>query len=378
VSFEFKLAFRYFRAKRQSLARWTAWAAMIGIAVGVASLILAQALARGFQAEMQEKILAHTSHITIFRKDGSEIKDYQQLRAILEKLENIRKVEATTFESALLVGEKSTAYCVLRVSENDSNQIAVGKELAEKTGLKVGGKAEIITSQNESAKSSRVTVRETFQTGLYDYDSTWIYLSPNTFNYLFEKQTFSPTVLSVAITDIYKAQETAGLIRQNLSDEFKIIDWQEANLPLFTALSLERKVSLAIISLIIFIAVLNITTTLTLLVNERRLDIAILRTCGAKTRSLLTIFLLEGLLLGVIGIIFGVILGLSASLLVNYFQLIRLDSEVYALNQITLRPDFYDVWLIAAIAFMLSLLATFYPAWRAAKVKPLENLRVML
>lgn len=377
MKFEVNLAIRYFRSQRKSLARFTALVAIVGITVGVASLILAQALARGFQAEMQDKILANTAHITIFRKDGAEIQNYQQLRADLAKLENVKKIDATTFESALVIGEKSTNYCVLRVVENAENNLEVGKELAEKTGLEIGKKAEILISNNDSAKSSRVEVRATFQTGLYDYDSTWIYLSPNAYIYIFGKQIFYPTVLSIAVNDIYKAKETANLVRQNLSDEYKIIDWQEANQPLFAALSLEKKVSLAIISLIIFIAVLNITTTLALLVNERRLDIAILRTCGATTKNLLSIFLLEGLFLALIGIIAGVILGLTACNLANYFKLISLEKEVYSLNQITLQPNLIDVLLIVLIAFVLSLIATIYPAWKASQIKPLENLRTV-
>lgn len=377
MKFEVNLALRYFRSQRKSLARFTALVAIGGIAVGVASLIAAQALARGFQAEMQDKILKNTAHITIFRKDGAEIQTYQQLKEDLEKQSNIKKVEATTFESALVIGDKSTAYCVLRVVENAENNLLIGRELAEKTGLEVGKKAEIVVSNNDSAKNSRIGVNGTFQTGIYDYDSTWIYLSPNAYNYIFGKQTFYPTVLSVSLKDIYKAQETAAQLRQTISDEYKIVDWQEANQPLFAALSLEKKVSLAIISLIILVAVLNITTTLALLVNERRLDIAILRTCGATTKNLLSIFLLEGLFLGFIGIILGVILGLSACFFANYFRLISLEKEVYSLNQITLQPNLSDVLLIVLIAFALSLIATIYPAWKAAKVKPLENLRTV-
>ncbi|MBX7173761.1 MAG: ABC transporter permease [Pyrinomonadaceae bacterium] len=377
MKFEVNLAFRYFRSQRKSLAKFTALVAIVGIAVGVASLIVAQSLARGFQAEMQNKILQNTAHITIFRKDGAEIQTYQQLKEDLEKQSNVKKVEATTFDSALVIGDTSTAYCVLRVVENAENNLSVGRELAEKTGLEVGKKAEIVVSNNDSAKNSCIGVNGIFQTGIYDYDSTWIYLSPNAYNYIFGKQNFYPTILSVALKDIYKAQETAVQLRQNLSDEYKIVDWQEANQPLFAALSLEKKVSLAIISLIIFVAVLNITTTLALLVNERRLDIAILRTCGATTKNLLSIFLLEGLFLGLIGIVLGTILGLSVCFLANYFRLISLEKEVYSLNQITLQPNLSDVFLIGLIAFALSLIATIYPAWKAAKVKPLENLRTV-
>jgi lipoprotein-releasing system permease protein len=379
VKFELNLAFRYFRAKRKSLARWTALVAIIGIAVGIASLIFAQSLARGFQNEMQEKILANTSHISVFHKNGSQIQDYQQVKSDLEKLENVKKIEATTFQSAILVGNNSTEYCVLRTIENRElkaeNEVQIGKDLAEKTSLLIGEDAEIFLPNEDSAKKVRVRVSDFLKTGLYDYDSTWIYVSPKLFAYLSNQKDFSPTVLSLTLTDIYKAKETANEIRQNLSEEFKVVDWQEANQPLFAALSLEKKVSLAIISLIIFVATLNITTTLALLVNERKLDIAVLRTCGASTKSLLSIFLFEGLLIGVIGIVFGVIFGISACFAANYFKLISLEKEVYSLNQITLQTSFHDILLIISITFILVLLSTIFPAWKATKIKPLENLR---
>lgn len=383
MGYELKLAWSYFRAKRKSLARFTAIIAIIGIAAGVASLILAQALARGFQDEMRDKILANTAHITAFRQDGLPIKNYQEIIAKIEKLENVQSVSATTYESALLIGTKSTTYAVLRTIPTeekpqiaDQIEIKLGAELAEKTGLKIGDTAEILVSDDETAKNSTVIITDTFRTGLYDYDSSWIYLSPANFAKLFNRQNFYPTVLSISLADIYKAETTSNLLRQNLSADFKIVDWKEANQPLFAALSLEKKVSLAIISLIIFIAVLNITTTLALLVNERRLDIAILRTCGATTKNLLKIFILEGFFLGLIGTIFGVILGLIACWLGNYFKFISLDFTVYSLEFIPLRPSLADVFLIVAIAFLLSLVATIYPAWKASKIKPLENLRI--
>jgi lipoprotein-releasing system permease protein len=183
-------------------------------------------------------------------------------------------------------------------------------------------------------------------------------------------------MLIVITTDIYSVKQTAESLRENLSDEYKIIDWQEANQPLFAALSLEKKVTFAVILLITLVASLNITTTLALLVNERRLDIAILRTCGAKTKSLLIVFLIEGMFLGLIGIIFGVILGLSSCFLSNYFKLISLNTEVYSLSSILLKPNVFEVLLVVIIAFLLSIFATLFPAWKASQIKPLENLRL--
>lgn len=376
MNFEFKLAIRYFRSRRKSLARFTAVVAVVGIAAGVAALILANALAKGFADEMQNKILANTAHISIFSTGGAEIHDWQMIKEKIGTIENVENIAPTTYENALLIGDTETSYAILKVqhqSQLTGNQIAVGVKLAEKLNLKIGDAAEIATIENRTP--SRVRVAEIFQTGLYDYDATWIYIAPENYARLHGRQTFAPTILSVSVKDIYQANETANEIRRNLGAKYKVVDWQEANQPLFAALSLERKVALAIIGLIIFIAALNITTTLALLVGERRLDIAVLRTCGAKASSLIVIFLLEGLFLGLVGIFCGVLFGLLGCFLGNYFKLVSLSAEVYSLNHISFSPTLANVSLIIFAAFFLCLAATAYPAFKASRIKPLENLR---
>ncbi len=381
MNFEFKLAWKYFRAKRKSLARFTTFAAIIGIACGVASLIIAQALAQGFQTEIQDKILQNTAHITVFKKDGSEINDFARVKNKLEKLENVREITGTTYENSLIITDDYTNYAVLRAKENPQSvirnpqliNVEIGAELAEKMDLKIGDEADILLT---SRKTSQVKIANIFRTGLYEYDSTWIYISFADLAKLKEREVCQPTMLNVITADIYGVKQTVEKLRENLSDEYKTVDWQEANQPLFTALSLEKKVTFAVILLITLVASLNITTTLALLVSERRSDIAILRTCGAKTKSLMLIFLLEGLFLGLCGIIFGVISGLSLCGLSNYFKLISLNTEVYSLASVSLYPNGLEVFYIAAITFLISISATIFPAWKASKIKPLENLRL--
>jgi lipoprotein-releasing system permease protein len=396
MSFELRLAWRYFRARRKSLARFTSGVAIVGIAAGVASLIIAQALARGFSDEMQDKILANTAHISVFSNDAAEFSEWQKIKENLEKIESVKSVSATTYENAIIVGTQATNYAILRIESgelsitnesqkknneqlttvNEQISVTLGATLAGKVGLKEDDEAQIITFENElMPQTTNVRVKETFQTGLYEYDSTWIRISPQDFAKIHKVPDFTPTILSVSVKDIYTANKTAEEIRANLSENFRVLDWQEANQPLFAALSLERKVALAIISLIIFIAALNITTTLALLVNERRLDIAILRTCGARTKNLILIFLFEGLFLGFSGIFSGVVLGLLGCVAGNYFQIINLSAEVYSLRYIPFHPQPSSVLLIILIAFLLCLAATVYPAFKASKIKPLENLR---
>lgn len=378
MPFEFKIAFKYFRAKRKSLARFTSVVAILGIAVGVASLIIAQSLAKGFQDEMREKILANTAHILIFQKSDGGIADWEIVKAKLETIENVENVSTTAFKNALIIGETESSYAIVKVQSPKSkiqspNEAIIGNILAEKLNLKAGDIAELVTLENQTP--TRVKIAETFSSGLYDYDSVFVTLTPEGFARLHKKDNFTPTHLSVSVKDIYKTAETARKISEILGENYKILDWQEANRPLFAALSLEKKASFAVISLIIFIAVLNITTTLALLVNERKLDIAVLRTCGARARSLILIFLIEGFILGSIGIFSGILLGLLACFAANYFKFVSISAEVYSLNYIPLRPDFVNILQVAAVAFLLCLTATVYPAFRAGRIKPLENLR---
>lgn len=384
MKFEIKLAWKYFRARRKSLARLTAAAAIVGIAVGVASLIAAQSLAYGFQDEMRDKILANTPHISVISPDATEISNWREIKSNLENTENIETIVPTAFENALIIGETQTSYAVLKVQDQTAggnsgaedltgSKVAVGARLAEKLNLKIGDAAEILTLDNQTPTRARIA--EIFETGLYDYDSTWIRVSPEFFAHLHGRQIFTPVVLSISVGDIYRTDETAAEIRAKLGENFKVVDWQEANRPLFAALSLERKVSLAIISLIVLISALNITTTLALLVGERQLDIAILRTCGATPKNILIIFLFEGFILGLIGVFCGVILGLSVCAAGSYFKIINLSAEVYALSSVPFHPRLLNIILIVVTAFALCLTAALYPAFRASRVKPLENLR---
>ncbi len=397
MSFELKLALRYFRARRKSLARFTSFVAVIGIAAGVASLILAQSLAQGFADEMRDKILTNTPHISVFMSGGGDIFNWKDVKIELKKIENVAEISETTFENAVIIGKDATNYAMLRVIESPKPQVqspksdvirqratnneqpiavSIGKELAEKSGLKIGDEAEIITFENETARNSKIYAVDIFQTGLYEYDANWITISAENYIKLTGKSRFTPKFLSVSVKDIYSADKTADEIRITLGESFKVLAWQEANQPLFAALSLERRVALAIISLIIFIAALNITTTLALLVNERRLDIAVLRTCGARAKSLIFVFLFEGVFLGFTGIFLGVIFSLTGCFIGNYFKIVSLPEEVYSLSYIPFRPDLGNILLIVFAAFIICLAATVYPAFKASRIKPLENLRM--
>ncbi len=381
---ELKLVSRFLSSRRRSLVKFTSAVAVAGLVASVASLIIAQALARGFLGEMQDKLLANAPHVTVFRDDGAEIDTWRRLTDEIKSVKNVENVSGAASESIFLVGSAFSNQAVLHTfdlsaADRDDSVVgvSVGGELAKRSELHSGSEAEIVVLRNGvEMRRSRVKVVEIFKTGLFDYDSTTIRISAADFAEIYGDEQFTPRSLNITVKDIYSSDETARLVREKVGCGFRIVDWQEANRPLFAALSLEKKVAFSIISLIILIAVLNITTTLALLVNERRSDIAVLRTCGAKAKSLVLMFVLEGLLLGTIGILGGTILGLFTCWAVNATRLISLPAEVYSIAYVPLRPAVGDVLIIASVSFGLCLIATFYPAFVASRIKPMENFRI--
>lgn len=369
------------------MARLTAVLAVVGIACGVAALIFAQALGQSFEREILTKILSHTPHISVFRQDGGGIENQQAITELAAKTDGVRSCEPTSYESALLTSDAANSYAVLRVKENlglppDSGAInvAVGAELAQKMKLAVGDAARITAveervSGDNIPRSADVKISEIFRTGMYDYDSTWVYLSFADYKKLYENKNLAPPYLTVSLDEPNNSRQIAENLRGNLGAEFKVVDWQQANRPFFAALQFERRIVLALIALIVLLAALNITTTLVLNVAERRMDIAVLRNCGAQTAGIVRIFLLQGSLLGLTGIFIGVVLGLAAIAAANYFGLAAVPPEVYAISEVKIAPGAADILLPVGLALLLTVAATVYPALSAAKIKPWENLR---
>ena len=462
MPFELFLALRYlYSRRRRRMARFTALAALLGIALGVASLIVALALSNGFRDEMRDKILRGTAHVTLMRKDGQAMNDWRALIERIRKTGGVSDAQPTTYEGSLLRGANGSAYAVLRgvdpqssrtVSEiqhtliagkldtvlNDSSSkeirlqkkeaderraqaaapkaesskralsktsrqgsektlqkkdeadeetandapqadVVIGAELASRVGLSTGDTGDLILPEETAFGLEpgfyRVRVAGVFRSGLYEYDSTWVYLSLAKVSDFKGEPQPAATVISIEVADIYDSARVAADLRTSLGHDYTTVDWQEANRPLFAALALERRMGLFIIALIILVATLNITTTLVLVVTERRSDIAILTAMGARARSIMLIFMIEGALVGVIGAICGSIIGLLACAIGERYKLVSLPADVYSISNVPFHAHARDVLLAAVVAFLLSLLATLYPARVAARARPAEALR---
>jgi lipoprotein-releasing system permease protein len=259
--------------------------------------------------------------------------------------------------------------------------VILGEELATRTGLgEVGAEGWVVTGEKSptppgfSPRMRRVKVAGVFRTGLYDYDSAWTYVSLEEASRIAGAELKS-SVVSIEVRDIFETEQVARRVRDAMGEGWTTVDWREANRPLFAALELERRTVSLIILLIMVLAALNITTTLALVVVERRPDIAVLGAMGARPSSVMTIFVIEGALIGVAGALAGVALGLLACAAGEYFELVRLPPDVYSISVVPFRPHLADVLLPALAAFVVSLLATLYPARQAARVRPAEALR---
>lgn len=473
MPYELFLALRYLRARRpRRLARVTALAAVLGIAFGVAALVVALALSNGFRDEMRDKILSGTAHLTIMRRDGTEIPDWRALIARIRNIEGVADAVPTTYDGALLSGTNNSSYAILRGLDRDSpravaevrrtlitgtieplinepspfgadesssqtpsenetqtgdkqragnerrsgdgkrqadekrvdeertaptqspitpfDQIPsdaamphaiIGAELAARANLAVGDTATIISAATTltplglSPRYRRVRIAGIFKSGLYEYDSIWVYLSLDTAASFAGATAPSASIISIELKDIYAADQIAAQLRHELGAAYTTITWQEANRPLFNALALERRMGLVIIALIILVASLNIMATLILVVVERRADIAILGAMGARARSIMLIFIIEGALIGMTGALSGILLGLLGCFIGDRYKLVSLPADVYSISNVPFHAHALDVLLAASVAFFLSLLATIYPARAAARFHPAEALR---
>ncbi|HEX2270461.1 MAG TPA: ABC transporter permease, partial [Pyrinomonadaceae bacterium] len=366
MPYEFFLAFRYLRSRhKRRLARVTAVAAILGIMMGVAALIVTFALSNGFRDEMREKILQGTAHLSVLRADGQPITDYANVAARLQQIDGVASASATTYDGGLARGSKGSAYAVIRGIESQAGQTAqarqwlsegafdslfddarlnegrtppavVGSELASRIGISVGDVFQIIPANEAGGETMRrLRVIGIFSSGLFEYDSTWIYVDFD-LAATFAGGDHTASVMSVQVTDADRVKDVAQRVQTALGQEYTTVDWQQANQPLFSALALERRMGLFIIGLIIVVAALNITTMLILVVVERRRDIAVLGTLGATRMGVMLLFVIEGAVVGAIGALAGLVLGLVACFAGNYFKLVSLPADVYSISNVPL------------------------------------------
>ena len=415
MSYEFFIGLRYLRAKRkQTFISANTFISVAGIFLGVAALIIVLAVMNGFEIELRDKILGINSHIVLMEYTGG-MGNHER---VMEELKSVDGVVASTpfiYGQAMLKNSGRVTGVVLRGmsietygnvinlgkmrdgnidnlssggNKTDLPGVVIGKELAQNLGLLLFDTVEILLPMGISTpmgivpKIKKFSVVGIFDSGSYEYDSSLVFMSlKNCKKFLGMKDTV--TGIEIKVDDIYGAGRIAKAIQNRLGYPYWARSWMEMNKNLFSALKLEKRVMFIILSLIVIVAAFNIITTLIMTVMEKSRDIAILKSMGATARSIMKIFMIEGIVIGGIGIILGCIAGITVALnlewisrsVENLFGFKILPEGVYYLNEVPSKINYGDVAVIVIAAMLICFLASIYPSWRASKLDPAEALR---
>jgi lipoprotein-releasing system permease protein len=424
VRFELFIAARYLRAKRrQAVVGVITAISVIGVAAGVASLIIALAITNGMRRDMQEKLVGSTSHVMLMRIANDGIRDWRPLLERLRALPHVTAaapglygqvlisrgarsggalvegiipgdqrtvsdiLQTVTSGSAVALEPKSSESAGQRVgdSADDSSAgslppIVIGQDLAESVGAQVGDRVLVTSPQGDLGpfgivpKYQGYRVVAIFKSGFYQYDSSYSFVRLADAQRLFSEPDLI-SAISFKVDDMYRAAEIGREIEDAAGKGFQTTNWMEENRQVFRALRLEQVVTFIILALIVCVAALNILIALTMMVMEKTKDIAVLMSFGVRVDQVRRIFLMQGLLISVIGTLIGLVLGYGLSWLGGHYRFIHLNAEVYSIDYLPFAPRFVDALIVSAVSLGVSLIATLYPSASAAKVLPAEALR---
>lgn len=383
---------------------------MLGVALGVAALITVLSVMNGFEKELKERILGMTSHAFITGHDGT-LSDWQQLQSSLQDNPDlvdsapfvegqamlsqgsrvrgtlVRGIEVELEKTVSTIGDK-IIQGELEALTDGSFGIVLGKDLAIAMGVATGDKITLITPHVSPTPAGviprlkRLTVVGVFEIGMYEYDSSLAIMNITDAAKLF-KIPGKVTGLRLEFDDVFKAPQLLRNVMQDVSTQYRGADWTYQHANFFRALKTEKTVMFVILLLIVAVAAFNIVSTLVMMVTDKHPDIAILRTLGMTPASVMGIFMVQGTLIGLIGTGLGVIGGVALALnvetliakLENLIGYQFLPADVYYISSLPSQLQWHDVSVIAITAFVLSILSTLYPSWRASQVKPAEALR---
>ena len=414
IPYEFLLGWRYTRAgratRRNGFISFISGVSMLGIALGVAALIVVLSVMNGFQKEVRDRMLGVLSHVEVFTPDGGALPDPQttlrELRAhpevvgaapfiaaqgLLARGEDMKGVLLRGIDPAQepavtsLAGE--LAQTVLPQLQPGAFGIVLGGALAQGLGLRVGDAVTLVAPSGQVTPAGvvprlkQMSVVGIFDSGHYEYDSTLAFVHVDDAARIFRLE--GPTGVRLKLKDLHRAREVTHELAAMVSGDLLLRDWTRQNRTWFAAVQLEKRMMFIILTLIVAVAAFNLVSTLVMTVTDKRADIAILRTLGASPRSIMAVFVVQGAFVGVIGTLAGLLLGLGIAFnigtLVPALESLLgarfLPQDVYLISRMPSDPQQGDILPIALISLSLAFVATLYPSWRASRVNPAEALR---
>jgi len=406
MSFEWFVATRYLRSpNRPRVLRLVTGFSVLGVAAGVATLVVALAMNTGFRETLQDRLLGVTAHISLTKPGSGGIRDYEALAAKLGKIPGVRSVTPAVYQTVLMTfggesrGVVTKGIDPIREQASDEalrkltagrldfsadpdgmDALLVGKQLADEWKLTPGDYVTLMSPQGRLTpfgllpRTRRFRVAGIFDSGFYDYDANWCFLKMDAAQALVGASDVV-NVLEFRLENPESALRIARQIEKEAGTSFSAATWMEEQRALFRALRLEKLVTAIFIGLITLVAGLNILVVLTMTVTDRAKDVAVLRSLGAKSSQLRSIFLWQGFAIGTTGTMVGLLLGYVFAWLAGSYRLIPLDPQVYAVPFVPFHPQPSDGVWISGAAMGISLLATLVPARAAARLLPVEILR---
>jgi len=404
LPFELFIAVRYLLARRkQAFISLISLISAVGVAVGVMALLIVLALMTGLQGELRDRIVGSTAHIYVYKAGGfndvtDEVKKVRALPHVVGAAPVvigqglIKSAGATEFMTIKGIApdlEPSVTNVARSMTSGDLNAltpaqgvmagIVLGGDLAKKLGVRLGDSVEIVVPEGPLSPlgllpgSRFFKLVGTFSLGLFEFDNAYGYIHLNVAEKFLDRG--RPDFIEVKVDELFVAQQVAHGIPAQLGSEYQADDWQEMNKSLFSALWLEKMAMSITIGLIVMVAALNIIASLVLLVMEKTRDIAILKTMGSSSASIRRIFMFQGLVIGTVGTVIGAAGGCALIYVLDHYQLIRVNIDVYQISHVPFRLLPFDFAVVMVSAILVCFVATIYPSRQASKLDPVQALR---
>ena len=413
IPYELALGWRYTRAgratRRDGFISFISGVSMLGIALGVAALIIVLSVMNGFQREVRDRMLSVVSHIEILAPQGAPLPDVATTLAEVKRNPNVTGAAPFVSAQALLSRGQDMRGALVRgidptlessvtdlAAGNEKTlkllvpgefRVVLGGELARALGVRTGDTVTLIAPAGQVTPAGvvprlkQMAVAGTFDSGHYEYDAALVLLHHEDAQRIFRLE--GPTGIRLKLTDVHQARAVAAELAGSVSGGLVVRDWTQQNRTWFAAVQLEKRMMFIILTLIVAVAAFNLVSTLVMTVTDKRADIAILRTLGASPRSIMGVFVVQGAMVGVIGTLAGLLLGLVIAFHIDVIvpaiekalNASFLPKDIYLISKMPSDPQGSDIVPIAIISLVLAFVATLYPSWRASRVNPAEALR---